>query len=157
MLREVDSSLVDEWERMQGLDPSSRAGQPEEKPYDLAEDRRGLTIRVRTELHRLLKAVAERQWEAAAASVRPGWTPEEIEEAMAPYFEEFATIDLTPHARKPHNTHLVQEGPRLWRAQQRIVDPEGHADWMLDCVVDLNGWTQEGDGAPLLTLERISI
>src|SRR5690606_37483418 len=96
MLRDVDSSLVDEWEKMQGLEPVSQRQVESERPYDLAEDRRGLTIRVRTELHRLLKALADRNWEGASQLVAPGWEAEEIEAAMAPYFEEWSSIDLSP-------------------------------------------------------------
>ncbi|HWV37540.1 MAG TPA: DUF3516 domain-containing protein [Vulgatibacter sp.] len=154
LVRGVDSSLIDEWERMQGLAPSSAPGAAaEEAPYHLADDRRGLTIRVRTELHRLLKALATRDHEEAAACVRPGWSPEEIAEAMAPYWEEHGSIDLTPDARKAHNTILTETGPRQWSAVQKIVDPEGEADWMIECSVDL--WAWEDDGAPLLALERI--
>ncbi|WP_050727237.1 DEAD/DEAH box helicase [Vulgatibacter incomptus] len=156
LLRTVDSSLLDEWERMQGLERSTgRGGEPEEKPYDLATDKRGLTIRVRSELHRLLKHVADRNWASAIASVRTGWSAEELEAAMASYFEEHASIDVTPHARKPHNTLLAEAGPRQWRAQQRLVDPAGDCDWMLDCVVDLRDFVD--DGGPLLRLERVGI
>jgi len=155
MLRTVDSSLLDEWERMQGLAPRSGKDAPDEKPYDLAEDRRGLTLRVRAELHRLLKAVAEKNWEAAAASVRPGWSAEEIEAEMAPYFDEHAFVDLTPHARKAHNTLLQETGSRQWSAQQKIVDPEGESDWVLECVVDLRDFVDEGQ--PILELRRIGI
>jgi len=155
VVRGVDSSLIDEWERMQGLAPSSAAASAaEEKPYHLADDRRGLTIRVRTELHRLLKAVATKDHEAAAACVRPGWSAEEIAEAMAPYWEEHASIDLTPNARKAHNTILTETGPRQWNAVQKIVDPTGEADWTIECSIDLREWVD--DGAPILTLQRIA-
>lgn len=155
MLRTVDSSLLDEWERMQGLSPeTARGAAAEEKPYDLAEDSRGLTLRVRAELHRLLKAVADRNWEAAAGFVKEGWSPEELEAEAAPYFEEHPSIDLTPNARKAHNTLLKAIGPRRWSAVQKIVDPEGESDWMIDCVVDLSGFVD--DGQPILELQAIS-
>jgi hypothetical protein len=50
-------------------------------------------------------------------------------------------------------TLLEPAGDRFWEVQQRILDPEGHADWMLDCVVDLTG--RKVDERPLLTLRRI--
>ncbi|HEY0839403.1 MAG TPA: DUF3516 domain-containing protein, partial [Vulgatibacter sp.] len=153
VVRGVDSSLLDEWERMQGLAPSGGGVASEEKPYHLADDRRALTLRVRTELHALLKALATKDHDAAAGCVLPGWAATEIEEAMAPYWEEHASIDLTPHARKAHNTILIEAGPRQWRAVQKIVDPTGEADWTIECAVDLREWTDDGES--ILTLERI--
>jgi len=80
LLARVDSSLVEEWEermrpgdRASPLDPSGRG--PDRpaapQPYDLARHPRALAARVRGELHLLVRALAERDWEAAAASVRP--------------------------------------------------------------------------------------
>lgn len=154
LVRSVDSSLIDEWERMQGLVPSSEAAAGEAKPYDLADDRRALTLRVRTELHRLLKALATKDHEAAIACVRPGPTADEIAAATAPYWEEHASIDLTPNARRAHNTILTETGPRQWSAVQKIVDPAGEADWAVECTVDLREWVD--DGGPILTFERIA-
>jgi hypothetical protein len=34
-----------------------------------------------------------------------------------------------------------------------MVDPEGETDWMIDCIVDLNGPLPEG--TPLIALRRI--
>ncbi len=153
MLRTVDSSLLDEWERMQGLERRDDRETLAAKPQQLGDDRRVLTIRVRSELHLLLKALADKSWETAQACIRPGWSVEELEEAMAPYFEEHGSIDLTPRARQAHNTILEATGDRRWSAQQRIVDPTGEHDWMIDCVIDLRDF--EDRGQPILELQRI--
>lgn len=166
MIRDADSSLVEEWERMQGLAPSAPDAAPEETPYDLAEDARGLRIRLRVELHRLLRALALRDGEAALAALRPGhdWSAEALDEALAPYFEEFGAIDTTPAARLPHFTTVKEVEPRRWEIQQRLVAPpdphaweededRGATEWALFCEVDLRGEFDEAQ--PLLELRRI--
>jgi len=146
LVRGVDSSLLDEWERMRAPAEAPAPGErPAEAPrvpsFDLAADPRLLVRRVRADLHRLLGALARRSYEEAAAAVHPPdgeWTPKRLEEALAPYWAEHARIDVTPAARRPHNTLLAEAGPRRWSAVQRIVDEAGEVDWMLECVVDLS-------------------
>jgi len=51
---------------------------------------------------------------------------------------------------------VVRSGaPGQWEARQKILSPDGEADWMLDCAVTLPPGPL-GDG-PLLTLRRIGI
>lgn len=177
-LRGVDSSLLDEWESLK--DPSLRSAviaDAEEVPYDLAEDPRGLRIRVRVELHRLVKALSLRDWESALSCLRPGsdWTAETLEAEMSPYFEEFKAIDTTPVARQAHHTVVKQLEPRHWEAAQHllvpVVDPtalhenfepvdenaeeRGRTHWTVLCDVDLRG--EFDDSQPLLVLRRIGI
>ena len=160
MIRFVDQSLLEEWERMKnpGEVVIRRAEAPDRKPQDLADDPRAFVAHVRNELHRLLRALAYRRYPDALALLRQDeggdqWTVAKLGEAMTPYFEEHKTVVLTPQARRPANTFLKETGPRQWEAQQRILDPEGHADWMLDCAIDLTG--RKVDDGPLLTLRRI--
>ncbi len=157
-VRGVDSSLLDEWERMR--QPAEPGRGPAEAPavpaFDLAADPRALARRVRADLHRLLGALARRSHEEAAQAIwQPGgeWTPKRLEEAMAPYWAEHARVDVTPAARRPHNTLLRPVGPRRWEAIQRIVDEEGEVDWMIAAVVDLSA-PRDLD-PPLIELARI--
>lgn len=159
MLREVDSSLLDEWERM--MDPAARiVAAPEEKlqlkSRDLADDPRALAARIRAELHALLKALADRDFEGALAKLwdpEHAWTAETLTAEMEKYFAEHERVVLRPQARRPTQTLLKREAPRLWMAQHKIVDPEGDGDWMLEAVVDLR--TPRPPDAPLLSLRRI--
>jgi len=123
-LSDVDSSLVDEWERMQlppGVEPEAPAAPPP------APSQRAVVARLRAELHRLLGALAARTWDEALASLAPGhgWTAADLESEMAPYFQEHARVVLTPEARRPHLSLVRPSGPRTWEAKQRILDPEG--------------------------------
>ncbi len=162
-VRGVDSSLLDEWERMRSGEPAEPRAAPEAAPprpalpIDPAASPRTFAARVRADLHRLLGALARRSYEEAAAALwQPGgeWSPRKLEEAMAPYWAEHPRIDVTPAARRPHNTFLEETGPRRWKAVQRIVDEAGEVDWMLECQVDLAA-ARDPD-LPLVELLRIA-
>jgi len=144
-VRGVDSSLLDEWERMR--DPTFQAAPLEAAvrpvgPPPIWMDKRGFAARLRTELHRLLMALARKDWAAAAEAIRDpegAWTPARLEAELAPYFEAHPYIDVTPASRKPHQTFIKELAPRRWEAVQRLVDEAGEVDWMIQCEVDLTG------------------
>jgi hypothetical protein len=149
----------------------------------LLRDPRLLGARVRTELHRLLVALARRDFAAAAAGLRvaPGrtaWTPAELEQELAPCLAALGALDITPRARRPDRTVLLQDGAKRFRAQQKLLAPPGKTsaveamaraagatgaemesataggeEWMIDCVVDLAEPRPEDE--PLLELVRI--
>jgi hypothetical protein len=154
-LRDVDSSLLDEWERLQlppGVVPDAPLPTPASTP-----SQRAVVARLRAELHRLLRALATREWDEALAALAPGhtWTTGSLEAEMAPYFAEHGRVVLTPEARRPDMSLLTPVGVRRWEARQRILDPEGHGDWMLECAATL----PEGPlpDAPLLELRRVGV
>jgi superfamily II RNA helicase len=157
LLREVDSSLIDEWESLK--DPRARGPRAVvPRQISLADDPRALAARLRAELHRLVKALAAKDYETAARLVAGGaepWTVERFTQALAPYWAAHATLLATPAARRPSLTRLEELEPRRWRVQQTLLDPEGDEDWALDCIVDLTD--EKADGGPLLELQRIGI
>jgi hypothetical protein len=170
MVRQVDSSLIDEWESLgrgaaphpTGCDPLGRPtpAEPQKlgRPRDLSDDPRAFAARVRNELHRLLKALADRRWDDAAAALlqrEHEWPAARLESEIAPYFAEHPSIDVTPMARRPHNTFLKESGPRIWEARQKIVDPAGEADWAIECLIDLSVPRTEDE--PLIELRRIGV
>jgi len=189
----ADSSLLDEWEAL--LDPEASAEEKARRlaaaqahrealaarPRDtgaLLRDPRALKARVRTELHRLLLALARRDFAGAAAGLRAlspdaSWTPAELEAELAPCLAALGSLDTTPRARRPDRTVVLQEGPKKFRAQQKLLAPlrggsaieamaqaagaaaeHGESEeWMLDCTVDLTEPRPEDE--PLLELIRI--
>ena len=162
-VRGVDASLLDEWERMR--DPAYRTAPPDQRtaltalpprPSQPDDDPRAFAARVRNELHRLLVAFAARRWDAAAAALHQpdgAWPPARLEQEIQPYYAEHGAIDTRPVARLPHNTLLEKTGPRSYAARQRIVDPEGEVDWVIECSIDLAG--SRPAEAPLLELVRV--
>ena len=157
-VRGVDSSLLDEWERLR--DPAYQAAPLEAlvrpvAPPPIWADARAFAARLRTELHRLVAALARRDWGAAGEALADpaDWPPARLEAELAPYFAEHPRIDQTPAARKPHHTFIKELEPRRWEAVQRLVDEAGEVDWMVQCQVDLSG--PFDPDRPLLTLLRV--
>jgi superfamily II RNA helicase len=161
VVRTVDSSLLEEWEEMRA--PTALAGpvaiEPK-KPRDVAADPRAFAARVRAELHRLLGALARRDFDEACAALRDDetgtWTTERLAAEVAPYFAEHEKIIVTPLARNPRNTTQSQVAPRIWEAQQTIVDPAGDEDFAIHTRIDLSEPLLPGqENAPLIELMRI--
>jgi superfamily II RNA helicase len=160
-VRGVDSSLIDEWERLR--DPSYQGGALDPRaavaetlgPPPVWADPRAFAARIRNELHALLVALARKDQVAAAGALAPGsgWTPAQLEEAVAPYWAAHQRIDVTPASRRPDHTFVKELGSRRWEAVQRIVDEAGEVDWALHCEIDLTGpFDRE---APIIRLLRV--
>src|SRR5580698_5511749 len=163
LLRDVDSSLLEEWEAL--ADPTRRpakaAARAAVAAVDPAAERRATVAGIRAELHKLVGALARRDFAAAARLCAPGagegepWTAERLTEAMAPFWAEHAALLTTPEARRPDRTRIDQVETGKYRAQQVLVDGDGDEDWSLDCIVDLT--RPRPDGGPLIELQRIGI
>ena len=142
-VRSADSSLLDEWESL--LDPTASAEEKVRRlaavqahrealaarPRDtdaLLREPRALQARVRTELHRLLLALARRDFAAAAAGLRAPsadavWSAAELEAELGPCLVALGALDTTPRARRPDRSVLLPEGPKRFRAQQKLLSP----------------------------------
>jgi hypothetical protein len=171
LVRSTDASLLEEWETM--LDPSAPPRPVEEAlpgtatgppPASvLLTDPRALAARVRTDFHRLLGALARKDYEDAVLALRPPtpgtteaeWTPERIASAMAPFYEDHTRILTTPAARHPRHTLLTPLGERIWSVSQRLIDPDGHDDWAIHATVDLT--TGVPTDGPLIHLDRLGV
>jgi hypothetical protein len=162
MLERVDSSLVDEWESL--LRPGAPAGTPRGdaaptrlRSYDLARDERGLRARARAELHALVRALAQRDWEEAARCVHPDpddpWTARRFEAALEPFFAEHEEIVFTPRARQAEWTRMLPDGPRRWQLTQVLLDPAGDDDWHVSAEIDLSDEVEPI--GPLVRVRRI--
>jgi superfamily II RNA helicase len=163
LLRDVDSSLLEEWEAL--ADPTRRPAKPAARaaaaPVDPVAERRATVAGIRAELHKLVAALSRRDFAAAVRLCAPPvgegepWTVERLTEAMAPFWAEHAALLTTPEARRPDRTRIDELETGRFRAQQVLVDGEGDEDWSLDCLVDLT--RPRSDGTPLIELQRIGI
>jgi len=164
MLRGVDSSLLDEWERMmRGEIVRIRdRNAPQEKTaeeFDILDDFSAFSARIRNELFFLLRSLADREYEEALTRIRRGeeteWTAERLRRLMEPFYEEHASIDVTPRARQVHNTFIRESAPRIYEVQHKILDAEGDNDWAIRCIVDVReNWDTS---LPLIELREIGI
>jgi hypothetical protein len=145
LVRGVDSSLVDEWERLR--DPrwektEAAKADPSALRTDITTDEKAFLVLVRNELFRLLRALASKDLETAAALASGDpenpWTPERVELALAGYLAEHTSIRTDPAARDPKKTLVEKtEDGALWQVRQIITDPDDDNDWMLAGDIDL--------------------
>ncbi len=161
MVRAVDTSLLDEWERM--LSEPERAIQaaaapPEPVEPDITRDERGFTVLVRNVMFQCVRALARRDGAAAAAifgtpatpgaaTTSPGddeWTAARFEQALKPFFEEHTGLRVDPTARAPQNTRVTKTERGTWEIVQILCDVEGDDDWMLAATVDLEASAKAG-------------
>jgi superfamily II RNA helicase len=168
MLSQVDSSLLDEWERMRdptypGSDASGtdlRPGRPEEPP-DVTRDPKAFTAAIRTRVFAFLRAWSIADDEAALAvldapedEAGEPWTISRLRAAREAHRVEHAGLRLDPEARNLRHTAVAVAADReSWRVQQMLVDPEGLNDWVTEVGVDLRASREAS--RPLLRLLRI--
>ncbi|RZO61454.1 MAG: DUF3516 domain-containing protein [Sandaracinaceae bacterium] len=157
IVREVDASLIDEWERLGNPEKLEQQieGEVDEGPVDVTANRRGFTAMVRNTMARLVRAFALRRWDEAAELLEGAespWKPEQLEEALAPFFEEHGELRFDPAARSPKHT-LIEEAEGVWRVRQVLVDPGEHLDWSIAADIDLARAREEG--RPVLELRSV--
>jgi superfamily II RNA helicase len=146
VVRSVDSSLLDEWERIlagpeQAIERA--AAPPEPVEADITKDERAFTVLVRGAMFQLVRALARRDWPAAAglvavpASGEDEWSASRFEQALRPFFEEHTAIRLDPSARSPQKTAITKTERSTWEIVQVLCDAEEDDDWAISCWVDL--------------------
>jgi uncharacterized protein DUF3516/RAD3-like DEAD/DEAH box helicase len=170
LLQHTDTSLIEEWESL--LHPEIRLQRERERQIardalwldELLADPKTFEARVRAELHLLVKSLAARDWEEAAATIRQDpqhsdidpegpWSEERFEAALAPFFAEHGEIVFTPEARRHRWTTIRRAGDRRWEVAQTLLDPQGDNLWAVQGTIDLRDLkTVEG---PLVRLDRI--
>lgn len=157
MVRAVDSSLLDEWERMRKPEAVLGPGPQDTNlgDIDVTSDERSFTVLVRNAMFQLLRSIARKDWNAAAEMI-PGaqWTGEKLSAAFAPFFAEHAAVRLDADARSPSCTRITRDTPGRWDVVQVVCDPEGHDDWAVFGAIDLESSRREG--RPVLSVERVS-
>jgi superfamily II RNA helicase len=150
LIRQVDSSLVDEWAAMS--DPDTPVSQKQvaehafgvDDPSLLSANPRALRRMVRNYFFRHVELFAfEREKELAELDDylddAPDW-PEELDA----YFDEYADIGVDAAARSPELILITEEG-RSWRVRQILDDPEGDHGWAFEGTVDLDLADEEGE------------
>ena len=142
LVRQVDSSLIDEWERLSHPDPESPGAKAE--PKTLTSNTRAFRVLVRNALFRRVTLAALRRYdELGELDGADGWTARAWEEALDAYFEQHDDIGTGPDARGPAML-ILDEGPREWAVRQIFDDPAADHDWGISATVDLAASDDEG-------------
>jgi len=154
LIRQVDSSLLDEWESL--TDPGAEADDVQvafgaDIPRPISANARAFRVMVRNAMFRRIDLASRRQWNELE-NLEDGIDAAEWEEQLLPYFEEYATIGTGPSARGPALFQVTEEG-EFWRVRQVLEDPEGDHGWALLAVVDI----PESDAAGEIVFDELSV
>jgi superfamily II RNA helicase len=131
-VRQVDSSLLDEWDQLRaGVEPTriEHAGPPPPPP-GVTANARAFRVMVRNEAFKVVEALASRR-------------STEWEERLAPYWAAHDSMGTGPDARGPA-LFQVEERPGEWRVRQVLDDPAGDHDWAVLLRVDLAASDEAG-------------
>jgi len=168
MIRQVDSSLLDEWEKMRDPLYQPSAGAEEIRPpgageaeRDITREKKAFLAAIRTGIFTFLRAFSTGDHgQALAALDSPGdpedrpWTAERFGEIREAYLTEHQEILLNPNARNMRHTHLApQEEEGKMIVQQVLVDPQEFCDWIAEFEIDLERSREQA--RPILKLRRL--
>jgi superfamily II RNA helicase len=142
VVRQVDSSLLDEWERLRsGTDLESTV----EAVPSLRRNERALRVLVRNAMfRRVTLAALHRYDELGELDGDAGWPEQAWQAALAPYYEDHDEIGTGPGARGPA-LFMLDAGREVWRIRQIIDDPAGDHDWAITAEVDLLASDEAGE------------
>lgn len=156
LVRQVDSSLLDEWEELIAgvdngrFDPHA----PDEPivppaPKRLTSNIRAFRILVRNELFRRVQ-LAAREDVDALAELDPGYGADAWSDALDGYFADHDEI-LTGADARSSKLLILTEGATSWTARQILDDPAGDHDWGISATIDLAASDEAGQAVVTVT------
>ncbi|MFD7234541.1 DEAD/DEAH box helicase [Streptomyces syringium] len=148
MVRQVDSSLLDEWEQL--ANPETETAEEAQERADqvkpVTANARAFRVLVRNAMFRRVELAAlDKVGELGEMDAEAGWDADRWGEAMDAYWDEYEDLGTGPDARGPKLLR-IEEKPEdgLWRVRQTFADPNGDHDWGISAEVDLAASDEEG-------------
>jgi superfamily II RNA helicase len=136
LVRQVDSSLLDEWEQLTNpADEAAAVVVPQEKTSNLTSNARAFTVLVRNLMFRHVELAAlDRPDDLAALDT--GLSRDDWAAALDAYYETHDDIGTDAAARSSAML-IIDKQPTQWTVSQIIADPAGDHDWRITAIVDL--------------------
>ncbi len=158
-VRQIDSSLLDEWEALtdpESVERAMAAGDAITPPRPITGNERAFRVMVRNAMFQKVQLAARDRFDELArleGGERVEMKAAAWEAALGDYWEEHETIDTGAAARSPELL-LIEREARSWSVRQIINDPEGHHDWAIVATVDLDA--SDAAGEPVIRTESFS-
>lgn len=144
LVRQVDSSLLDEWERLVNPDAPVRAEVVDTGPPPVTANARAFRVLVRNAMFRRVELASLGRWdELGDLDSGAGWDAVRWQDSMDDYFAEHESIGTGAAARGPQHLQIEQQ-PGKWVVRQVFEDPDGDHDWRIEAEVDLAASDEEG-------------
>lgn len=146
LVRQVDSSLLDEWEEL--INPSLAVGIEASvlppTPHNVTTNTRAFRTLVRNELFRRVQLAALENYEQLGElDAAAGFDAEAWGIAMDGYFEQHDHLGTGGDARSSAML-VIEESPTAWTVRQIFDDPAGDHDWGISAEVDLADSNEQG-------------
>jgi superfamily II RNA helicase len=161
LVRQVDSSLLDEWESLRNPDddggPRVVAGgrATDSGPPPVTANLRAFRVLVRNAMFRRVElASLSRYEELGALDSAAGWDADAWADAVEDYLDAHGELATGPDARGPRLL-LVDTEPegrlRTWLVRQVFDDPDGDHDWGISAEIDLDACDESGEAVIRVT------
>ena len=153
LVRQVDSSLLDEWERLASPEvvEAEGVGMLDEKPPAVTTNVRAFRVLVRNAMFRRVELAALRRYDLLGElDEESGWDAEAWAAAMAGYYDDHDFLQTGGDARGPALLSIAEE-PGGWVVRQIFDDPAGDHDWGISAVVDLAASDEAGTAVVTVT------
>lgn len=148
MVRQVDSSLLDEWEQLANpeVETAEQAQERADEVKPVTANPRAFRVLVRNAMFRRVELAAlDRVRDLGALDGDSGWDEDAWGEAMDAYWDAHEEIGTGPDARGPKLLRIEEDPAHgLWRVWQAFADPAGDHDWGIKAEVDLAASDEEG-------------
>ncbi len=156
LIARVDASLVEEWETLANPNAREKPDPTQRTPVVVVEldaNPRAFLLRVRAELHLLVRELSRGDFDDAAAHVSGVDAATLKNKALAFEQDKGHPIRFTVDARSPPRTLMEKTAERSYRVRQVLVDDAGDDDWVIEGEIDLAARTSAE--APLITVLHI--
>jgi len=160
LVRGVDSSLLDEWERLRdpayrSATPTDEAETPAAPPQDITTDARRFTALIRNLMFGILRAIEYGDYETIADLAEPGQLSlavVDLQGRIKPFYVDGNTIQLDQNARNPENM-TVEVGPDFWTVSQAILANDEVSEYSVRGRIDLA--RSRAERRPVLLLDHL--
>ena len=150
LIRQVDSSLLDEWERLQN--PGEVVADVRPSVFDITNQVRAFEIMVRNAAFRWVQLFANSDFTGLAKEAEGELVdPTVIENASEEYWQQFPEVMIDANARARHWINLGEKKDGKQLVEQIICDPEAFNEWRLNGFVDINASREAGEAILRLT------
>ena len=163
-VRQVDSSLLEEWEELSHPNRVEALAQAHRDPEDLHElaappnqlsqRTKAFRIMVRNAVFQRVQAAAHENYQRLAElDAEHGFSRRQWEQALDNYFSEYDQIGTGASARAAALFQLDTDSDSRWEFTQTLEDPHDDRDWHIRGFVDLGESDQQGE--PVVVVEYV--
>ena len=151
LVRQIDSSLLDEWERLQNPDQLEEAAiRPQ--LVDITTQTRAFRVMIRNATFRWVQLFARAEYAAMAEDGTGDLSdPATIKQAVSGYWQQFDAVVIDADARSSHWLLETALDQNQISVEQIVCDPDGFNEWRFRGLVDLEASRQAGEAVVKLT------